>query len=529
MWPQPYKELSEAAAEIRRLIKSPVLLASSVVHPRHSVPAEHLDLLSQADQNQPVKIPSVLNCFVRWWVCVFSAVYDSLWLAIMSFTFHRFLGPHTSVDILVKSWVPGREGLSKPDDFYYGPLQNLLHKQGVRTIFLVGDAKSDDGKLTSKLKAGLESWRFVRDCLKIHQGHRFPDILLVPWTAPLRALPSQLLCAIRLRRLARQESRLWIKRIAARAALDVLRPFTTKNYMYDWMGTRAVRRWTPKAVISLFEGQPWEKVFWSAVKKVNPSLKLAGYQHTVVLPHSLALLNPKKVEGEVDVPDMVLCTGERTLEILESGLKNWSPTFLAYGSHRRIATSLVDIRPRPEKKTVLILPEGILSEMILLFDLAMEMAVRLPDHAFVFRCHPVLPYEKVEPHLKKRREDFQNIELSRVPNIQDDFSRASTLIYRGSSAALYSVLAGVKPLYWNGEPGPVVDPLCWVQGWKEKVSSLEEGLEVLKKYSCESSTDETMLVAWEKAAQDVEGLVQPLNEASVAKLTQYLLYNRPPI
>ena len=518
---QPYENLADAITALRRHFKSEVLLASSIVHPRHAVPPEHLRLMTEESRGEPVAVPGLFACFLKAGVCFLSALFDALGLLLLQGRFAGSAKNSGAADVLIKSWVPGRAGLENRNDFYYGPLRDMLAKEDRRALFLVGDASSDDGRLWSKLNAGRKSYQFVAACLKHPEQGRYPEILLIPWWAPLALVGRQLVLSLRLRRFAQAASDRLLKRVAARAALDVLRPYTNKNFMFRWISRRAIQTWRPKGAITLFEGQPWEKLFWRGVKETDPSVKLAGYQHTVLLPHCLALLRPEKVEGDIAAPDLVLCTGEGTRARMEEGFRPFHSDFVVLGSHRRPVAATAAVAPRPSKKTVLVLPEGILREMVLLFDLAMELATLLPGHEFVFRCHPVLPYEKSAPFLKRKRENFSNIQLSNRAAIQEDFVNCSALLYRGSSAAIYSILDGVKPIYWAGEPGPNVDPLYLVPEWKAAAGSPEAFVNILGAFEKAPATE--WLPAWERACGQVNAMVQPLTADSVGKFARYLL------
>ncbi len=517
---QLYASLADAVLELRRAVRDRVLLATSLVHPRHSVPPEHLRLLEEESKQAPVNVPGIFTCLLKTSIGLFSAVYDALLLLFCSIIFIGDRYKYGKPDILIKSWVPGREGLSKASDFYFGPLRDLLAENNVRALFLVGDAKSDDGSLSAKLKVGWTALLFAGACVGNPNKLRFPEFLLIPWWAPLLSVLQQFGCALRLRRLARQSSGL-LRRVAAMAVLDVLRPYTTKNHMFYWIAKRAVQTWRPRSVVTLFEGQPWEKVFWKGAKAADSAVKLAGYQHTVLLPHCLALLNPQSVEGDIAAPEIVLCTGEGTRQRMDAGFRPFQSNLLVLGSHRRPAQAPEPTAPRPAKKRVLVLPEGILKEMVLLFDLAMDLAARLPDHEFVFRCHPVLPYEKAAPFLKRKKDEFQNIHLSTRPAIHDDFVECSALVYRGSSAAIYSVLDGVKPIYWAGEPGPVVDPLYLIAKWKEHAGAPEEFERILNVFR--GSDGASLRPDWAAACRDVDAMVEPMTADSVGKFARFLL------
>lgn len=506
-WPKPYEELTSAMLELRARFPNSALLGASIVHPRHSIPAEHLKLLTELRDGAPFAVPSFSAITAKAAVCFASAVVDTFVIVALRCRFHP--GSARPADVVMKTWVPGSDALAKPADFYYGSLFDQLRDAGARPVLLAGDGRSDDGRLISKLKSLGLIFGFAEAALV--NGKYFPETLLVPVWGPLKAFVAQVRLSLKLRAwVASLDSGLSIlKRLTCRAILDVLRPYTTKNLMHGYSARAAVRRWRPKAVVTFYEGQPWEKVFWRAVKTADPAVTLIGYQHTVVMEHSFALTRPARLPGETPAPDVVLCTGSTTQKMMEPGHGDIGTRFSVFGSYRRAAGGSAPLKPRPELKTILVLPEGILSEAIAIFDFAMELAQRLPDHKLLFRCHPVLPFGKVEPHLKMKAAALPNIEVSRNPKIETDYERASALLYRGSSAALYAVLAGLKPFCWRDPDAPNIDPLCGLTGWRIYVL---DSAEAAREISTFSAKGRGAAPEWEKAADFVDNYTRPAAE-----------------
>jgi hypothetical protein len=124
--------------------------------------------------------------------------------------------------------------------------------------------------------------------------------------------------------------------------------------------------------------------------------------------------------------------------------------------------------------TFLVLPEGIGSECIYLFEFALECARRLPEARFIFRTHPVLPFERLEPNIRGYYPVPDNVEVSRGRPIEDDFARATYLLYRGSSTVIYAVLAGLKPFYIVRPDEIDLDPLYELAEWREHVHSVDD-------------------------------------------------------
>jgi hypothetical protein len=132
------------------------------------------------------------------------------------------------------------------------------------------------------------------------------------------------------------------------------------------------------------------------------------------------------------------------------------------------------------------------------------------------RCHPVLPFEQVRTRLARTPEGLSNVEVSSRPSIVDDFARASALLYRGSSSILYAVLQGLKPLYLHDPRHHDMDPLFEVDGWRARVSSIDELAAALERFAAVDS--EQVRRDWEPAAAYVDGYVMPVDDASIGRL-----------
>ena len=74
-----------------------------------------------------------------------------------------------------------------------------------------------------------------------------------------------------------------------------------------------------------------------------------------------------------------------------------------FGSFRFPSEQLLLKEPKPFAARVLVLPEGTLTETMLLFRVAMETASLLKDYSFVFRLHPLLSVETVKPFLGENK------------------------------------------------------------------------------------------------------------------------------
>jgi len=305
-----------------------------------------------------------------------------------------------------------------------------------------------------------------------------------------------------------------LRRIYGLASRDCLSLATAFAGLFFWIGRAVVKTWHPRVLMTLYEGHGWEKCVWWGAKAADPSCQTVGYQHTVVRGHTISLLRPHSDPREHSTPDVVLCLGERTRNMMRSGHLPRKSQLITFGSFRRSPDEAVYAALKPGKRTVLVLPEGLLNEAKLIFDWAMEVAALLLDHRFIFRCHPVLPFEKIRQELRGVPERFSNIEISSYESIEDDFSRSSVVLYRGSSAALYAVLRGLKLIYLHGDGYMDVDPLFELEeGWRERVGSVKELEEALRRYA--AASEGSVAEQWRATADYVNSYTVPVDDASM--------------
>jgi hypothetical protein len=129
-----------------------------------------------------------------------------------------------------------------------------------------------------------------------------------------------------------------------------------------------------------------------------------------------------------------------------------------------------------------VLPEGIHEEAANLFRTAVAAARLAPGRLFVFRSHPILPFQQVAAAVPELRDLPPNVEVSSELSLAADLRRSRWLLYRGSSTALYGILLGLRPAYLHLPRELSIDPLERFNGvWKVNVSDAKELVEAFSK------------------------------------------------
>ncbi|MFN0117291.1 MAG: hypothetical protein ACKVQC_03225 [Elusimicrobiota bacterium] len=520
-WPANYWKISEVIFEISKKFRSRYLLSTSFLHPRHSIPVEHLEILAFL-KDPHKKIISNFSFIKALLVLILNSMLDFIFVIFLKIRFWRsFCQCSQTYQVIVKTWVPHPDSLKSESDFYFGNFLNNLNLNKKKSVFLAGDARPNPPTLKGIFNYFSRNWEFILESSDLRFKKYIPEKLLVPVWAPIVDVFGLMFAGIKFFCLSILDKDPLMKIILKQLSLSCLKVSTFRNAQYFWIGMNVSKKFKVSSLVTLFEGQPWEKIIWLGAKSENSHLMISGYQHTVVMSHAFALLKPIENAWFVSVPDLVMCTGPSTVLSMQDGFNLQKVKFISYGTHRRGKEKDALVFPRPQAEVVLVLPEGILSEAIELFNLSISLAKKNPNLRFIFRCHPVLPFDKVQPFLTQRISDISQIELSKTPVIKDDFLRASLLLYRGSSSALYSVLYGLKPICTIHKGEPNIDPMSSLRVWREYASNESEVLKIIENFKNSNSLE--LNHNWQEAAQFVDNYFCPVSDESFKKVFDNLI------
>ncbi len=509
----PFRAHAQVLHELRQQCPGLAILGSSLTHLRHSIPEDQAVLFQKLAKNSSVSVPAFSALAKKSLLLLLAAFYETGVLITLKLRWGKSIRQALSqpYDLVLKTWCPNLESIDKPTDFYFGDLERQLTQRQLKVLLLAGNGKADQGTWRSKLDRPFQNAALAKEMFNRKVLHYFPEFALISVAAPLRFAFQQIQTAFRLRAIAQQTKSAPLKIAAASVAADVLRPYTLQNMLHFEIGATLARCVNPKVCIHLYEGKPWESLFRLGVRSVASNCRLVGYQHTIVMPHSLEVTEPDLDPTEGAAPDVVLCLGPATLDLLAPGHAPLKTMLLPFGSFR--FTYSKEQSPQPDRRTVLVLPEGIPSEAILLFNGAMELAARLPDHRFIFRSHPVLPFHIIRPQLRQDPQAFTNIELSTRPAIEEDYARASVVLYRGSSTILYALLRGIKPLYFDAPGTANIDPLYALSSWRETADDAASATALLQRYA--NSPENTAQEDWVVARNFANRYMIPVTSKSI--------------
>jgi hypothetical protein len=360
------------------------------------------------------------------------------------------------VDVLFISHLVSAQARPESADFYYGNLPEELASRGLSSLVALRDnVRNADRSVKERLTRGGVTSRFV----------------LPRWSTfsqECRFVRSARLAALALLQETTAAQTSFKRAVALEAARHAATRSTIASLRLHRQVKRLCTRFRPRALFVTWEGQAWERLAFHAARSVDPTIRCIGYQHTVLFPRSHALKRP--LGGAYD-PDVILTSGDVTRDVLRvsDGLRGIP--IMTYGSPRRPAAAG---QRAPDASTrCLVIPEGLESECLTLFDFALTAAARMPDTQFVLRTHPVLPFDSLARRHPRFRTLPGNMRASDRVAIDDDCALCDWALYRGSSAAVQTVLAGVRPVYVE-RPGELpFDPLFALQGWRRHVATVE--------------------------------------------------------
>ncbi|MBI2870172.1 MAG: hypothetical protein HYY14_00505 [Candidatus Omnitrophica bacterium] len=503
-WMARYRELADLMYTVRSTLRSRSVLAVSTLNPRHPISEDHRRMVRELQTQGHLTSPSLLRLAVQavLFGCLVLLEAGALFYLRLHFRKELVRDQDAPADLVMKGYAFRPVEPDDGNDFYYGTLFDDLEERGVRCVRLIGDARG-----------GIDV-EFTRAAFACRRIRTLPELVWVSPRVVIEEGVRLLGTAVQLIAMGRARERL-MSDFCRVAAAGSLRRHPLRSALAYHVARAVVKKLRPKVFLTLFEGQPWEIVMRHGVKDEHPPCRTAGYQHTVVMPHALSLIRPNTGSWERSVPEWVLCTGERTRDMMLEGHAPHLNRFVVLGSYRHDGSHSVADGPAPARRTVLVLPEGVLEEACLLFGFAMRAARLVPDHTFIFRCHPRVPYERVSRAMRQRPDRQSNIRVSDRASIADDFARASSVLYRGTSSAFYAVLKGLKLFYLHDASHPDVDPLFELSAWRETVSAPEE-LKV-RLNALASDPREMLERPWNEACDYVRGYTRPVSAETLER------------
>ena len=468
-WPDLNEQQYRAVCETcDRILLAPDSTIERVAIPWLHVIREHpVVLANYIDLFEPVKGFKAIGH--KWWRVFRRMIY---WLRQIG----RFLrsrgkpwfGPEylpSAIDVLFVSHLVSASHVGQAEDFYFGGLPNEIVCDGhTAVIALINQSGQPAVHFADKWK-GCAVQRVVLS----GSLHLLEEVTL------RHRLKKE---SLRLAKLAKKADPGLLRCVLARASEEALSDASTTTLRMATQISALAARLQPKAIIVIHEGHAWERVVFAAARSVHPNVRCIGYQHAAIfrLQHAIR----RNLAREYN-PDQILTAGTVGKGQLERapGLNVIQISVL--GSNRiSKRDSVICQRPlhqgqaKPsDNSKCLVLPEGIPSECHLLFEFSLDCAQAYPEIQFIWRLHPLMTHESLATKNPRLRKLPKNIELSQA-TLEEDIVRCRYALYRGTTAIVQAVVAGLRPIYLQLPNEMTIDPLYELRDWRVNVSTISE-------------------------------------------------------
>lgn len=359
------------------------------------------------------------------------------------------------IDILFVSHLINKSDAGKAYDFYFGNLPELIQAEGHRVLVALIDHTANPDTT-----------------LAVHWGENASPRLVLSSRLDLQGELSLYLKlrkeASRLATLFPLDGSFFLKRVFARASLEAMSGGTRATLRISVQLNRLVSAMKPKMIIVTYEGHAWERVAFSAAREASAGVMCVGYQHAAIFRLQHGAL--RKLGTTFD-PDLILTAGAVSKRQIENTPSLQGITIRVLGSNRAFLRStrtditryavdhVGEIAPLVTSRNVcLVIPEGIISECLILVEFCLSCAELVPEMRFILRLHPLVTPETLRRVLPRLRTPPANVEFSQI-SLEDDIKRASCALYRGSTAIVKVACSGVLPVYLTLGGEMTIDPL----------------------------------------------------------------------
>jgi hypothetical protein len=485
------QEYAGIAAACDRLLRSPGTSLARLAVPELHFLNEHPSVLAQYASLLTECSDGRFSCLPRAVIRAARGLTRSL-AAPRAAALH--LGP---IDVVIVSHLLKPDQLNQGGDFYFGALQSHLRDHGATSLLV----------LISHLPAARSG--------RATQPSRSPRIILPTTASPSTEVHIWRQCTSAWRALRREAAGARNSAddgLAMLASRQVLSASTVVNLRMHAALADICQAVNPKIVITTYEGAASERLIWHAARTARRRPLCVGYQHAMVLERAHAIRRAVAAPGLDCDPDVILTLGEIPHAALAASAGLQSVRFIEYGSHRRAALPVLP-QPQDRPRRCLVLPDASHPECATLFGFALDCARRRPDISFALRPHPMVDTRSLLRRLPVLQKLPGNVALSLDKPLEQEFTRARYCLYRGSSAAMHAVQAGIKP-YYLARPGELsFDCLSELADWRETVNSPEDLLNRM------SLADQfTDFAAAGRAASICERYISPVRPAALNEL-----------
>lgn len=392
------------------------------------------------------------------WKLKYSLVRILGFLRLIKFKRYNPLKFKSKSTVIVSHLLNERQ-ISSMDDFYFGNLHQNLTEEGVSSLMILLNHTT---KGATEINAEFNTNQSGKSVVSNYLGFK------TEWKI-WKTLEHE---SAKFVSLAKQKQNDFERRFYFQCAYYTMSPpsFTALRFYTELK--EIFKMTTPAKVISTFEGHSWERMVYLAAREANPNVICFGYHHTLMFQRQHSA---KRILGKKYDPNYILTAGDITASYFQSAAIAKNCEVLSVGIHRRKSYSnSISVDTLSKKKNYcLVTPDGIISEILFMFDFAVKSALLNPNINFILRLHPLISSEELVEKYPRYGQLPENISFSTY-SLENDFERSRWIFYRASSTAIYAVIEGLRPFYLAKKDEMSIDTLFELDSWKKILCSEDE-------------------------------------------------------
>lgn len=201
---------------------------------------------------------------------------------------------------------------------------------------------------------------------------------------------------------------------------------------------KIVKKDRPKYLITTFEGQAYERLIYYFSRKYYNKIIRIGYFHAAIFEHQFSVKQSLGINYD---PDLILTQGNFASRVLSDSYNSERTIIKTVGSPRTINYNYHACK----EDAILVLPSGILEEVIYLFEFSKKISELLPSFRIYFRFHPSFDLSSFEQHYSIEKLPI-NFFISNS-SLEADASKCKFTLFRDSTAIFNAVAQGSLPIY----------------------------------------------------------------------------------
>lgn len=359
------------------------------------------------------------------------------------------------IDVLMVSHLLNKMHIGVKNDFYFGSLPEELSRCGLSLLVVL---HNHTGTKSLKIRGHWPEDQPPR--LLFDQVLSFKD----EWDLR-RKLKQQ---SKRLRALSKETQTEEERNVLEMASFEALSTDSIVSLRFYLQLCRLVERYKPKVIVVTYEGHAWERLAFAASRTAVKKVLCVGYQHAILFPKQHAIMRTLRYDCN---PDIIWTSGDITRNALAEVVDSKTTRIETVGTPKfsQPNTDLIQKFTADGKICCLVIPDGTVSECLLIINFVLASAKLAPNVDFLIRMHPVIEFSylvKLNPQLKNLP---SNVILSNN-SLQIDISNSRWALYRGSSVVIQSIVAGLRPFYVSTNTELCIDPIYALKSWRKHTS-----------------------------------------------------------